>query len=222
MASLESCRPRHVIANPYDAKLFFDDGSQRRERDILFIGSQNPHKGGQILLMALKLLVAGGLSPTITIVGELTSAATKALRGAVESQGLLDRVVFSDYVSNFEIAALMSRHRILVVPSIWPEPFGIVVLEGLASGCCVIASNAGGLPEAVGRCGMLFQNGNANELAKCLELAMIEPTACIPPSAICKAHLSRHQPKTVAKEHLRHLFEIMAGPGAVPECRDRL
>ena len=44
----------------------------------------------------------------------------------------------------------MARAAIVVVPSRWPEPFGLVALEALASGAALICSPRGGLPEVAG------------------------------------------------------------------------
>jgi len=54
-----------------------------------------------------------------------------------------------------------------LVPSIWPEAFGIVVIEAMASGRPVIASRIGGIPDLVRDevTGLLVQNGDAEALA---------------------------------------------------------
>src|SRR5205823_3988790 len=68
--------------------------------------------------------------------------------------------------------SLMSRAgQVLVVPSLWDEPFSIVVLEGMGVGLPVAASNTGGTPEAIedGDNGFLFPRGNFRELAAILD-----------------------------------------------------
>ena len=52
--------------------------------------------------------------------------------------------------TNHDLVNQLNQSEILVVPSLWSEPFGIVALEGLACGCALLASDAGGLPDAVG------------------------------------------------------------------------
>lgn len=49
-----------------------------------------------------------------------------------------------------------SKAKLLLVPSIWPEPFGRVCVEAQSHGIPVLASNRGGLPEAVGKGGVLI------------------------------------------------------------------
>jgi len=61
--------------------------------------------------------------------------------------------------------------RILLVPSIWPEPFGRVCVEAMANGIPCIASNVGGIKEAVGDAGILIDNPfDLNSWVKAIEL----------------------------------------------------
>jgi UDP-glucose:(glucosyl)LPS alpha-1,2-glucosyltransferase len=54
------------------------------------------------------------------------------------------------YRDHPEVLAAMARAAIVVVPSRWPEPFGLVALEALASGAALVCSPRGGLPEVAG------------------------------------------------------------------------
>jgi glycosyltransferase involved in cell wall biosynthesis len=94
----------------------------------------------------------------------------------------------------------------MVIPSLWEEPFGIVALEGIASCDTVISSNRGGLPEAVGDCGILLE-----PTVKFLANAMIavlqakEKNISLPgqPSTEQRTtHLEKHAPKQVAQRYL--------------------
>ena len=78
---------------------------------------------------------------------------------------------------NDEIARFMRRGDILVVPSIY-ENFGNVALEGLASGCAVIASRCGGLVDLVdpGENGWLVEVGNPDDLRMALNAALDMPS----------------------------------------------
>jgi glycosyltransferase involved in cell wall biosynthesis len=68
----------------------------------------------------------------------------------------------------------MAEADMLLVPSVrssrgWQEAFCRVAVEGLGSGLCVIASDCGGLPETVGRGGILVPQGNADALARAIQ-----------------------------------------------------
>lgn len=73
---------------------------------------------------------------------------------------------------NAAVMAAWERSVIGVAPSIWPEPFGIVVIEALVSGTPVIGSNVGGIPEIIshGEDGYLIEPNNAGELKEHLQL----------------------------------------------------
>ncbi len=59
----------------------------------------------------------------------------------------------------------MARAAIVVVPSRWPEPFGLVALEALASGAALICSPRGGLPEVAGDAALYANPDNPAEIA---------------------------------------------------------
>ena len=66
------------------------------------------------------------------------------------------------------LAAIYRDSACTVVPSVFPEALGLTALEAQASGVPVVVSNAGGLPETVspGVSGLVFDNGNAGQLAE--------------------------------------------------------
>ena len=63
-----------------------------------------------------------------------------------------------------------------MIPSLY-EPFGVVALEALAGGAPLIVADTGGLAELVGGTGsaLLFEPGNADELADCIERVLTDP-----------------------------------------------
>jgi UDP-glucose:(glucosyl)LPS alpha-1,2-glucosyltransferase len=70
----------------------------------------------------------------------------QTVRAAAESSN----VRMLGYQDHPEVLIAMARAAIVVVPSRWPEPFGLVALEALASGAALICSPRGGLPEVAG------------------------------------------------------------------------
>ena len=66
-----------------------------------------------------------------------------------ESRGYEDRIVFTGYVFPEDMPAIYTLGDVLVIPSMWEEPFGVVALEGMAMKVPIIATNSGGLVEAV-------------------------------------------------------------------------
>jgi UDP-glucose:(glucosyl)LPS alpha-1,2-glucosyltransferase len=62
----------------------------------------------------------------------------------------------------------MADSAIIVVPSRWPEPFGLTALEAMASGAALIAARAGGLPEVAGNAAWYFEPGDIKALANAI------------------------------------------------------
>jgi spore coat protein SA len=58
----------------------------------------------------------------------------------------------------------------VVFPSIWQEPFGLVMLEAMASGTCLLSTAVGGVPEVMinGQTGVLVEPDNADILAEAI------------------------------------------------------
>ena len=108
------------------------------------------------------------------------------------------------------MAELLNRHRILVVPSRWAEPFGIVALEGIACGCVVVGSENGGLKEAIGPCGITFENGNVRALADQLKRLLNEPEAQASFRQHAVEHLAKFQSDAVAAACLRLMRKMIA------------
>ena len=192
------------IPNPYRADLFGLMPEVARERELVFLGRLVSDKGADLLIEALALLKADGLAPALTIAGSGPEEA--ALKMQAERLGVAAQVVFAGSQTGRELARLLNAHRVLVVPSRWAEPFGIVALEGIACGCGVVGSADGGLPDAMGPCGMVFPNGDAQALAGAIRTALTQEELRAQWAACAPEHLARHAAGAVAEAYLE-LFE---------------
>ena len=198
-----------VIPNPYRDRLFRTlDGPRRYE--LAFLGRLVTDKGAGLLLEALARLNPTGRSPQLLIVG--SGPEEQALRARAHQLGLGGRVRFAGALRDRELVEALNVARILVVPSLYDEPFGIVALEGIACGCAVIASAGGGLPEAVGPCGLTFRNGDADALAARIAELLDDPRRRDELIARAPAHLAQFTAEAIAARYL-HLFEAVARTG---------
>jgi glycosyltransferase involved in cell wall biosynthesis len=96
------------------------------------------------------------------------------------------------------------------VPSICEETFGLVALEGMACGCVPIVARSGGLPEAVGEAGVVFERGDPAGLAAVVEALFAAPERMQRLRAEASRQLARHAPERIAYEYL----QIIAAAGA--------
>ena len=189
--------PSRVIGNPFNDRIF-GDSHLPRDRDLIFVGRLIPEKGADLLLESLARLRERQICPSATIVGD--GPQRQELQRQALAFGLREQVQFAGAVTGEALAHLLNRHRVIVVPSRWEEPFGIVALEGLACGCMVVASDGGGLPDAVGLCGRLFERGSAETMAeRILEALDQSPEQARDAYAL---HLRRFTPAAAVDQYL--------------------
>ncbi len=189
--------PSQVIGNPFDDRIFRDAHSPRN-RDLVFVGRLIAEKGVDLLLASLVMLREHQIRPSVTIVGD--GPQRDELRRQAETLGLQEQVQFAGAVHGEALADLLNRHRIMVVPSRLEEPFGIVALEALACGCVVVASDSGGLPDAVGLCGHLFERGSAKALTERILKALDQSPEQT--RGDWASHLSRFTSAAIADQYL--------------------
>lgn len=143
------------------------------------VGRLQPWKGQDRLLRAQAILRDRGHDIHLVIVGGdaygLSPAYSASLPVLVSELGLTDAVTMTGQVS--DAGPYIDQLDILVNASD-PEPFGIVLLEGMARGVAVVAVNSGGPAEFIeqGRTGLLARAGDPVALADALEPVVVSPT----------------------------------------------
>jgi glycosyltransferase involved in cell wall biosynthesis len=192
--------PCVVIPNPYEPA-FVSDEKRARSHELIFVGRLVSDKGVNVLLEALAIIGDRGLRPLLTIVGDGPERAS--LETLTRNLSLDAQVTFTGSKSQREIADLLRHHTILVVPSVIAEGFGVVALEGIASGCAIIGSNSGGLPEAIGPCGLTFPSGDAIGLAEKIEQLLTDKVRVTELLAHSREHLAAHHPTHVAQQYVK-------------------
>lgn len=133
-----------------------------------FIGQIIPSKGIELLLKSFvelekfknwKLIIAGAIS--------------KQYENKLKRISNTEKIEFLGYVDSAEF---FEKIDVLIVPSIWNEPFGRVVLEGLIYNKVVIGSNRGGIPELLKKNPLFIFNPDKNELISLLKKILEKPS----------------------------------------------
>jgi glycosyltransferase involved in cell wall biosynthesis len=199
--------PSVVIPNPYADDLFIEHPGARRDRQLVFLGRLVSDKGLPVLLEALARLSLSGTQATLTVIGDGPDAAS--LRAETRRLGLATQVEFAGVVTGAGLVDLLNRHQILVVPSVWDEPFGVVALEGIACGLVPIVAASGGLPGAAGVCGVVVPKSDPAALAGALERLLKSPPERARLRTHAPAHLARHRRDVVAAEYLAVLERVV-------------
>lgn len=145
-----------VIPNAIDQTKYqtsVDRGSVRQrygvgygEKLILCVGRLVPQKGIEYFIRAIPSIAKRYPEAKFIIVGEGWSR--DILEAEAQSSGHAKKIRFTGFASDQEVINLMTSADVLVVPSVY-EPFGIVALEGMATGVPVVASKVGGLSEVI-------------------------------------------------------------------------
>jgi glycogen synthase len=200
----------HVVFNAYDDATFRDTAAwPARERDLVFLGRLVSQKGCPTLLGALGRLRRGGLSPSLTVIGDGPDRAM--IEALAAREGVADQVRFAGTLQGPDLAAALNRHRVLVVPSTCEETFGIVALEGLACGCLPVISVHGGIVDAIGPHGLTVANGDAAALAETLAAVLADPGAAEARLAGKEAHLAGFTARAVASRYVAVFEALLAG-----------
>jgi len=128
------------------------------------VGRLVSDKGVEDLLKSIAILKDRGLRPFCTIIGD--GPEKDKLISFIHENNIEGLITLKGFMTGKSLASEINAHKVMVIPSKWPEPFGIVILEGLACGCKVVCSSDGGLPEASNGFGFLYPNNDVRALAE--------------------------------------------------------
>lgn len=141
---------------------------------LLNVGGIHERKNVPRLIAAFGQFVRRTGSPARLVVTGRVSGAPyqekmkRACDQAVAEARLVGRVVFTGFIPDRHLDALMRRARCLIYPSLY-EGFGIPVLEAMRAGTPVITSNVTALPEVAGEAALLVDPLSVDELAGAME-----------------------------------------------------
>ncbi|MCJ7610745.1 MAG: glycosyltransferase family 4 protein [Candidatus Aminicenantes bacterium] len=130
---------------------------------LLFVGALEPRKNLVRLLEALKILGHRGLDVPLLIVGR-PGGDSERVAQAVERLGLGSRVKLLGYLDGLTTRCLYRLATALVFPSL-AEGFGLPIVEAMASGLAVAASETSAIPEVAGGAALLFDPASAEDIA---------------------------------------------------------
>jgi glycogen synthase len=139
------------------------------ERLVVLVGRLVYEKGFQLALDALPGLIERLGNVRFLVAGSGTHEAQ--LRQQASKLGLMEHGMFLGWIGDDVLHSLYRIADLCVVPSLY-EPFGLVALEAMASGCPCIVADTGGLREIVPsdeRVGLRFNGGDAEHLERMVE-----------------------------------------------------
>jgi glycogen(starch) synthase len=148
--------------------------AQQHEKLVLLVGRLVYEKGFQLALDALPEVIERVGNVRFLVAGSGTHEAE--LKAQAERLGLMEHGTFLGWIGDDVLHSLYRIADLCVVPSIY-EPFGLVALEAMASGCPCIVADTGGLREVVPqgeRVGLRFNGGDAEHLGVMIERLLVD------------------------------------------------
>ena len=171
--SVVSCAPNTDFTSlPHDSKMV--QALHRYELDsstrfLLYVGGISPHKNLRLLVAVYQQLTSDPMFSDVKLllVGDYRHDSFYSdyptLQALVNKLRLENKVVFTGYIEDKDLAYLYNAASLLVFPSL-QEGFGLPAVEAMVCGCPVAASNLGSLPEVLGDAGCFFDPYNKEEM----------------------------------------------------------
>lgn len=150
--------------------------SKQHQKELLLIGCVarlDREKGVFYLLDAFNFLTSKYPFLKLVLVG--SGNASDEIAAKIKSMGLTDKVSVPGHYSG-DVNLLLSDFDIYVFPSLW-EGFPYSILEAMRSGCAIVSTNVGGIPEAITNDidGILIEPGSSDSLASALTKLIENP-----------------------------------------------
>ncbi|HVZ97557.1 MAG TPA: glycosyltransferase family 4 protein [Chitinophagaceae bacterium] len=200
-----------VIENPYNNDLFLINPAINKIIPFVFLGRLVSDKGADQAIRAVAALVEEHVLSSnftqLTIIGE--GPERKKLEVLVKELKLNKVVNFVGAMRGKDLANCLNHHQYILVPSSWEEPYGNVVLEAMACGCIPVASNGGGLPEAVGKAGFLFKRNDTDEMINLLKKIFKNELKTDAVKNESADHLKEHSMEKVSRAYLNILMSAV-------------
>jgi glycosyltransferase involved in cell wall biosynthesis len=153
---------------------------------MLFVGSLSPRKNVTGLLQAWRRISSEFPDIWLVMAGSGGANFPALLHGA-ESE----RVEFCGYVPEADLPGLYAGAMLLVLPSL-QEGFGLPILEAMACGTPVLASDGGALPETMGNAGMIFALSDPGGLTDAMTILLRNPDLRAELRRAGQEHASKH------------------------------
>jgi glycogen(starch) synthase len=212
--------------DPRDLEPVADDLGELRSRYaradellVLLVGRLVYEKGFHLALDALAPVIKRLRNVRFVVAG--TGTAEAELKRQSRRLGLSRHGTFLGWVGDDMLHSLYRVADLCIVPSIY-EPFGLVALEAMASGCLCVVADTGGLREVVpgdGTVGLRFPSRDSDALEAILEQVLTDDAARAQFVAEAREHVLRFDWSEVARE-TRSVYETLVSRGLTAAQRD--
>ena len=203
------------------------NGSTTFPLKVCFAGLLMGSKGAHTLVQALIQLNQEGINIQANLAGDSFQAGYREQLESMLAGAALHGVVrFVGQLSRPQLARFFRLHHACVFPSIYPEAFGIVGAEAMASGLALVSSGVGGAGELIETeiSGLSFKPGDSQSLAKALRRLVQEPALMSRLSQAGEQRVRQRFSVTAAAAELERLFRQTSDqiPSITAACRGKV
>jgi glycosyltransferase involved in cell wall biosynthesis len=165
-----------VVPNGVNAGTFYPISNYfHNMKDVLYVGRIDKRKGIEFLIDAVERLITDHPSIRLIVVGK--GAYVKEVKAYIQDKAVRNHIVFLGWKDSRSLNQLYNRATVYVMPSI-VEGFGMTLLEAMACGCPVIATDSGGAVDIIQHNynGLLVSYGDAAQLAVSIDRLTTDET----------------------------------------------
>lgn len=134
---------------------------------LFFLGNTVPKKNMKGMLYAYTKYHDEAASPLPLVIAESTAQELQTVLRSIDRADLQDMIQLTGYVPHNELPGIYAAATLFIYPSL-RESFGIPIIEAMACGTPVIASNTSSMPEVAGGAAYLINPYNAEEIAQAM------------------------------------------------------
>ena len=150
-----------------------------KKKEVIFVGRLVSEKGVDLYIDVVSSVVKNFPDWNFRLIGSYrlgdnnnaNSYANKIIKKFTK---IGRQAKFHGFKDNNFVQKKMQDASIIIIPSLWQEPFGLVAVEAMSNGVCIIAAKVGGIPEIINNNGVLIENINHNKLENSLKDLMYD------------------------------------------------
>jgi glycosyltransferase involved in cell wall biosynthesis len=159
----------NVIGHGVNTDEFISSNTNNDEKLILYVGRFEKYKGIEFLIESFENLSQKLPKTKLMMIGDGNE--TKNILKLISKKKIEDKIIYYKNIENSMMPKYFAQADIVVIPSIEPEPFGVVFLEAMASEKAIIAFDVGGGELDIisnGETGILVKLKDTDELSQAL------------------------------------------------------
>jgi glycosyltransferase involved in cell wall biosynthesis len=177
---------------------------------FIFAGRIEPNKGLDLVIEAANLLKTDHGDFSVDIYGAEDPAYTDAMRDLIARYSLVEHFNFMGH--SHDLPSVLPNYDVFLMPTMARETFGRVIIEAMAAGLIVIATNAYGPAEIVDHQtdSLLFQRGSAPALADAIRSLMESDLEVLEQMRVQARHkVKAHYELSLVKKRVENILESM-------------